>query len=77
MVYPNYSGVACNNALDNRVDDQDTHFVQLEEENLTLKERLFLMERELVDLRRRMQFIARRDHVMGEVNEEVVENGSG
>ncbi|CAN6587451.1 unnamed protein product [Malus baccata var. baccata] len=76
MVYPNYSGVEYNNALENRVDDQDTHIAQLEEENLTLKERLFLMERELADLRRRMQFIERRYHVMGEVNEEVVENGS-
>ncbi|CAN6555958.1 unnamed protein product [Malus baccata var. baccata] len=74
MVYPNYSGVEYNNALENRVDDQDTHIAQLEEENLTLKERLFLMERELADLRRRMQFIERRCHVMGEVNEEVVEN---
>ncbi|KAM1927698.1 hypothetical protein ACFX13_029469 [Malus domestica] len=76
MVYPNYSGVEYNNALENRVDDQDTHIAQLEEENLTLKERLFLMERELADLRRRMQFIEKRYHVMGEVNEEVVENGS-
>ncbi|KAH0997970.1 hypothetical protein GBA52_021834 [Prunus armeniaca] len=75
MIYPNYSGVEYNNVLENRVDDQDTHIAQLEEENLTLKERLFLMERELGDLRRRMQFLERRHHVM-EVNEEVVENGS-
>nr|QUE41920.1 hypothetical protein [Fragaria x ananassa] len=75
MIYPNYSGVEYNNVLENRVDDQDTHIAQLEEENLTLKERLFLMERELGDLRRRMLFLERRHHVM-EVNEEVVENGS-
>ncbi|OUZ99564.1 hypothetical protein BVC80_4067g1 [Macleaya cordata] len=56
MIYPN-----CNeqhsNMLENRVDDQDAHIAQLEEENLTLKERLFLMERELADLRMRLQFL--------------------
>ncbi|KAI6669980.1 hypothetical protein NL676_004865 [Syzygium grande] len=41
MVYPNYGG-DYNNILENRVDDQDAHIAQLEEENLTLKERLFL-----------------------------------
>uniref|UniRef100_A0A6P6FPI8 uncharacterized protein LOC107403397 isoform X1 n=1 Tax=Ziziphus jujuba TaxID=326968 RepID=A0A6P6FPI8_ZIZJJ len=76
MVYPNYSGVEYNNVLENRVDDQDTHIAQLEEENLTLKERLFLMERELGDLRRRLQFLERQHHMVEEVNEEVVENGS-
>ncbi|KAK7323908.1 hypothetical protein VNO77_27410 [Canavalia gladiata] len=40
--------------LENRVDEQDTHIAQLEEENLTLKERIFLMERELGELRRRV-----------------------
>ncbi|PKA55003.1 hypothetical protein AXF42_Ash003640 [Apostasia shenzhenica] len=43
--------------LENRVDDQDTHIAQLEEENLTLKERLFLMEREMGELRRRLQLL--------------------
>uniref|UniRef100_A0A1D1ZAJ1 Centrosomal protein n=1 Tax=Anthurium amnicola TaxID=1678845 RepID=A0A1D1ZAJ1_9ARAE len=43
--------------LENRVDDQDAHIAQLEEENLTLKERLFLMETEMGDLRRRMQLL--------------------
>lgn len=77
MVYPNYSGVEYNNVLENRVDDQDTHIAQLEEENLTLKERLFLVERELGDLRRRLLFLERQHHRMAEeVNEEVVENGS-
>lgn len=76
MIYPNYSGVEYNNVLENRVDDQDSHIAQLEEENLTLKERLFLMERELGDLRRRLQFLERQSHVVEDVNEEVVENGS-
>lgn len=76
MIYPNYSGMDYNNVLENRVDDQDTHIAQLEEENLTLKERLFLMERELGDLRRRLQFLERQSHVVGEVHEEVVENES-
>ncbi|XP_078442304.1 PRLI-interacting factor [Wolffia australiana] len=47
MVYPYL--------LEHRVDDQDAHIAQLEEENLTLKERLFLMETELADLRRRLR----------------------
>ena len=76
MIYPNYSGTEYNNVLENRVDDQDTHIAQLEEENLTLKERLFLMERELGDLRRRLQFLERQNHVVGQVHEEVVENES-
>ncbi|KAK4266519.1 hypothetical protein QN277_027423 [Acacia crassicarpa] len=75
MIYPNY-GVEYNNVLENRVDDQDSHIAQLEEENLTLKERLFLMERELGDLRRRLQFIERQNQIGGDANEEVVENGS-
>ncbi|XP_027365867.1 uncharacterized protein LOC113872478 isoform X3 [Abrus precatorius] len=75
MIYPNY-GVDYNNVLENRVDDQDSHIAQLEEENLTLKERLFLMERELGDLRRRLLFLERQNQVVEDVNEEVVENGS-
>lgn len=75
MIYPNY-GVDYNNVLENRVDDQDSHIAQLEEENLTLKERLFLMERELGDLRRRMLFLERQSQAVEDVNEEVVENGS-
>lgn len=75
MIYPNYGG-EYNNVLENRVDDQDSHIAQLEEENLTLKERLFLMERELGDLRRRLLFLERQNQVAEDVNEEVVENGS-
>ncbi|XVE78798.1 hypothetical protein DITRI_Ditri14bG0007000 [Diplodiscus trichospermus] len=75
MIYPTYGG-EYNNALENRVDDQDTHITQLEEDNLTLKERLFLMEREMGDLRRRLQFLERQSQVVEDVNEEVVENGS-
>ncbi|KAL5765113.1 hypothetical protein ACOSQ2_017707 [Xanthoceras sorbifolium] len=87
MIYPNYSnnlgGGDYNNVLENRVDDQDSHIAQLEEENLTLKERLFLMERELGDLRRRLQFLERQSSNqhqscvgVEDVHEEVVENGS-
>ncbi|KAE8656664.1 hypothetical protein F3Y22_tig00116997pilonHSYRG00129 [Hibiscus syriacus] len=75
MIYPSYGG-DYNNVLENRVDDQDTHIAQLEEENLTLKERLFLMERELGDLKRRLQFLERQSQIVENVNEEVVENGS-
>ncbi|KAF2286294.1 hypothetical protein GH714_013350 [Hevea brasiliensis] len=82
MIYPTYGGGDCsyNNVLENRVDDQDTHLAQLEEENLTLKERLFLMERELGDLRRRLQFLEMQQGQgsmpVEDVNEEVVENVS-
>ncbi|KAH9740859.1 hypothetical protein KPL70_002400 [Citrus sinensis] len=76
MIYPNYnSGVGgdYNNVLENRVDDQDSHIAQLEEENLTLKERL-----------RRMQFLERQnDHHqhqscvgVEDANEGIVESGS-
>lgn len=59
IVYPSLpeeQGVAASTAylLENRVDDQDTHIAQLEEENLTLKEKLFFMERELVEIRGRL-----------------------
>ncbi|KAL3609096.1 hypothetical protein D5086_000116 [Populus alba] len=92
MIYPSGGGVGGeyiynnnNNVLENRVDDQDTHIAQLEEENLTLKERLFLMESELGDLRMRLQFLeSHQQHgqssssamVLEDVNEEVVENVS-
>ncbi|KAL7151753.1 hypothetical protein ABFS83_04G052700 [Erythranthe nasuta] len=73
----NVSGMEYHNVLENRVDDQDSHIAQLEDENLILKERLFLMERELGDLRRRMQILERRGNRGGEeINEEVVENDS-
>ncbi|KAG7035830.1 hypothetical protein SDJN02_02629, partial [Cucurbita argyrosperma subsp. argyrosperma] len=75
MIYQNY-GVEYNNCLENRVDDQDSHIAQLEEENLTLKERLFLMERELVELRRKLQHLEGQNPVVDDVNEEVVDNVS-
>ncbi|XP_073310748.1 uncharacterized protein [Primulina huaijiensis] len=78
MIYnPNsVGGMEYHNVLENRVDDQDTHIAQLEEENLILKERLFLMERELGDLRRRMRRLEWRGNRGDEINEEVVENES-
>ncbi|XP_057515070.1 uncharacterized protein LOC130796717 [Amaranthus tricolor] len=75
MIYPN-SGVDYHNVLENRVDDQDTHIAQLEEENLILKERLYLMERELGELRRRLCCLERQNQVVEDVNEEIVENVS-
>ncbi|KAG6382725.1 hypothetical protein SASPL_157566 [Salvia splendens] len=70
----NAGGMEYHNMLENRVDDQDTHIAQLEEENLNLKERLFLMEGELGDMRRRLLLLER---LGGRVDEEVVENESG
>ncbi|GAB4835145.1 hypothetical protein Ancab_000053 [Ancistrocladus abbreviatus] len=75
MIYPN-CGAEYNNLLGNRVDDQDTHIAQLEEENLILKERLYLMERQLEDMRRRLQCLERQNQVVEDINEEVVENMS-
>ncbi|KAF8403910.1 hypothetical protein HHK36_012016 [Tetracentron sinense] len=74
MIYPN-SADDHTYLLENRVDDQDTHIAQLEEENLTLKERLFLMESELGDLRMRLQFLET-DGRANENHEEVSENAS-
>ncbi|XP_004488452.1 uncharacterized protein [Cicer arietinum] len=51
MIYPS-SGVE--NSLENRVDEQGLQIAHLEEQNLTIKERIFLMERELSDLRTRV-----------------------
>ncbi|KAL2236349.1 UNVERIFIED_CONTAM: hypothetical protein Sindi_0826600 [Sesamum indicum] len=72
----NAGGMEFQNVLENRVDDQDTHIAQLEEENLILKERLFLMERELKDLRRRMLCLERKGNRGEGMNEEIVENES-
>lgn len=55
MICPTSGGEEQSTLLESRVDDQDSHIAQLEEENLTLKERVFFMERELEDLRRRVQ----------------------
>ncbi|KAK9736034.1 hypothetical protein RND81_04G246000 [Saponaria officinalis] len=73
MIYPN-TGADHHNLLENRVDDQDTHIAQLEEENLILKERLYLMEREFGELRRRLLCLERQNQVVEDINEEVVEN---
>ncbi|XP_073139954.1 uncharacterized protein [Henckelia pumila] len=80
MIYnPNSVGVGgmeYHNVLENRVDDQDTQIAQLEEENMILKERLFLMEREIGGLTRRLQCLERRGGNRVEDREEVVENES-
>ncbi|XP_073310322.1 uncharacterized protein [Primulina huaijiensis] len=69
-------GIEYHNVLENRVDDQDTHIAQLEEENMILKERLFLMEREIGGLTRRLRCLERRGGNRVEDHEEVVENES-
>ncbi|GAB2287002.1 hypothetical protein Dimus_021388 [Dionaea muscipula] len=75
MIYPD-RGADHNIMLDYRADDQDTHIAQLEEENLLLKDRLYIMERELGDLRRRLLLLERRNQVVEVINDEVVENVS-
>lgn len=76
MIYPNF-GDEHAHLLENRVDDQDSHIAQLEEENLTLKERLFLMEREMVDLRRRLQCLETENCAREENADEGSENEGG
>ncbi|KAL1550936.1 hypothetical protein AAHA92_18836 [Salvia divinorum] len=81
MLYNPNSGIAVggmehHNVLENRVDDQDSHILQLEEENLNLKERLFLMEGELGDLRKRLLLLERQGGRGDDAGEEVVENES-
>lgn len=43
--------------LGSHVDGPDTHILRLEEENLSLRDRLFLMERDMADMRRRLVMI--------------------
>lgn len=59
MIYPYMSSPTFDgsNLLETRVIDQESQLARLEEENLTLKERLFLMEQEMQDLRRRLQHL--------------------
>lgn len=76
MIYPNSNGVEYSNVLENLVDDQDSHIAQLEDENLILKERLFLMETEFDDLKRRLQSLERQGCGYEEITEEVVESFS-
>jgi hypothetical protein len=57
MVYPAVDEDAGGYVFEDDDDDydQDAHVARLEEENLTLKERLFLMEQEVGDMRRRLE----------------------
>lgn len=61
MVYPGRGEEAGGYLLEDDDEyDQDVHVARLEEENLTLKERLFLMEQEVGDMRRRLEAIEAR-----------------
>ncbi|KAH7286415.1 hypothetical protein KP509_32G006000 [Ceratopteris richardii] len=40
-----------------RIDDQDSHIANLQEENMNLKERLYSMQQEVGDLRRRLRVL--------------------
>lgn len=76
MIYPNSRGPDYNTGLRSSLDDQDTRILQLEEENLTLKEKLFLMGTEMEDLKIRLLRLERRSRGLEDANEEVVENES-
>ncbi|KAG8060496.1 hypothetical protein GUJ93_ZPchr0002g25432 [Zizania palustris] len=61
MVYPGRGDDAVGYVFEEEEEyDQDAHVASLEEENLTLKERLFLMEQELGDMRRRLEALESR-----------------
>jgi hypothetical protein len=62
MVYPGRGGEDAGGYVfeDDDDYDQDAHVARLEEENLTLKERLFLMEQEVGDMRRRLEALEAR-----------------
>ncbi|KAJ1281765.1 hypothetical protein BS78_04G331000 [Paspalum vaginatum] len=61
MVYPGRGEDAGGYVFEDDDDyDQDAHVARLEEENLTLKERLFLMEQEVGDMRRRLEALEAR-----------------
>ncbi|TVU27579.1 hypothetical protein EJB05_19070, partial [Eragrostis curvula] len=61
MVYPAAGEDAGGYVFEEEDDyDQDAHVARLEEENLTLKERLFLMEQEVGDMRRRLEALEAR-----------------
>lgn len=54
MICPKYDHYkSC--VLENRVDDQGSHIAQLEEQNLIMKERLLLMEKDFSDMRMKLQ----------------------
>ncbi|KAK4253649.1 hypothetical protein QN277_010297 [Acacia crassicarpa] len=57
MIYPNLGTDDQTSVLENRVDEQDSLIARLEGENMTLKEKLYLMEREMDELRRRVQYL--------------------
>eukprot|EP01018_Ginkgo_biloba_P028821 Gb_06515 [translate_table: standard] len=80
MIYPSMPSphVDGTNLLETRVDDQDSHIAHLEEENLTLKERLFLMEQEMQDLRCRLQHLERGNTNIGNnTNSNVINDNVG
>ncbi|KAK1435199.1 hypothetical protein QVD17_00960 [Tagetes erecta] len=81
MIYPNYDATCTgtgsdHNVLENRVDDQDTHIARLEESNLMLKNRLYMIEREFSKLKTRLQGLEMQKQRVHGFGEEVVENES-
>uniref|UniRef100_A0ACD5Y5Y5 Uncharacterized protein n=1 Tax=Avena sativa TaxID=4498 RepID=A0ACD5Y5Y5_AVESA len=63
MVCPQLGGeyvIEEDDEYDRQRQDVDVHVARLEEENLTLKERLFLMEQEVGDMRRRQEVLEAR-----------------
>jgi molecular chaperone GrpE (heat shock protein) len=57
MTYPAANGVSnkTSQLMEVRLAEQESHIAYLEDENLTLKERLFLVQQEVNELRQRLQ----------------------
>ncbi|XP_058726102.1 uncharacterized protein LOC131597418 [Vicia villosa] len=57
--------------LENRVDEQELHIIRLEQQNLTLKERVFLIESELDELRHRVLCLETKEIRLQDFNDDV------
>ncbi|XP_042420981.1 uncharacterized protein LOC122009055 isoform X2 [Zingiber officinale] len=77
MVYPGEEHGPASELLESRVNGQDVHIAQLEEENMTLKERLFLMEREVADLKKRVLLLESINGVREEDDDDKNNNHDG
>lgn len=63
MIYDPRNGVSGRDAygFGYRVDDVEEHMERLEEENMELKEKMYVMERELEELRKRVRYLEGKD----------------
>eukprot|EP00249_Psilotum_nudum_P010710 c22710_g1_i2 orf=314-1267(+) len=75
IIYPSDSSRSnATRDLENCLDDQEGLIARLEEENLTLKERLFLVRQEVNELRQRVRRFEEKDHAGKQVTEHLEES---